>query len=57
MSAMKGIKEVYFGGNMNAAPALAGQSVGLINGVKPAKQIIDKTIAEFNSVCEPMAHQ
>ena len=44
---MKGIQNVYFGGDMEAAPALAGQSVGLIESVKTAQQIIDDTIAEF----------
>jgi len=57
MSALKGIKDLYFGGDMNAAPALAGQSVGLIDTVKTAKQIIDETIAEFNAVCTRMATQ
>jgi enoyl-[acyl-carrier protein] reductase II len=32
---------------MEAAPALAGQTVGLIDEVKPAAQIIDETVAEF----------
>jgi enoyl-[acyl-carrier protein] reductase II len=44
---MKGIQNVYFGGDMEAAPALAGQSVGLIDAVKSAQQIIDDTVAEF----------
>ena len=44
---MKGIQNVYFGGDMEAAPALAGQSVGLIESVKTAQQIVDDTIAEF----------
>lgn len=44
---MKGIQNVYFGGDMEAAPALAGQSVGLIDSVKTAQQIIDDTVAEF----------
>ncbi len=57
MSALKGIKNLYFGGDMNAAPALAGQSVGLIDTVKTAKQIIDETITEFNTVCARMATQ
>lgn len=57
MSALKGIKDLYFGGDMNAAPALAGQSVGLIDDVKTAKQIIDETIQQFNSICAHMAKQ
>ena len=31
-------------GDMEAAPALAGQSVGLIDGVKTAQEIIDETL-------------
>ena len=44
---MKGIRQVYFEGDMEAAPALAGQTAGLIDSVKSAKQIIDDTVAEF----------
>ena len=51
MSAMMNIKELYFGGDMEAAPALSGQSTGLINEIKPVKQIIDEIIDEFNSTC------
>jgi len=55
MSAMMNIKDLYFGGDMNAAPALAGQSVGLIDTVKPVADIISETIAEFNAVSARMA--
>ena len=51
MSAMMNIKELYFGGDMEAAPALSGQSSGLINEIKSVKQIIDEIIDEFNSTC------
>ena len=46
----KGIQQVYFGGDMNAAPALAGQSAGLVHGIKTARQIIDETVAEFHAI-------
>lgn len=46
----KGIRGVYFGGDMNAAPALAGQSAGLIHGVASAQQIIEQTVAEFHAI-------
>jgi enoyl-[acyl-carrier protein] reductase II len=36
---------------MNAAPALSGQSVGLISEIKPVKEIIEDTINEYNLVC------
>jgi enoyl-[acyl-carrier protein] reductase II len=48
--ALQGILGVYFGGDMEAAPALAGQSAGLINSVKSAQQIIDDTVAEFFAI-------
>ena len=51
----KGIQGVYFGGDMNAAPALAGQSVGLIHTVKTVQQIIDDTVAEFFAISQRMA--
>ena len=51
MSTMMNIKDLYFGGDMEAAPALSGQSSGLINEIKPVKQIIDEIIDEFNSTC------
>ena len=51
MTALLNIKELYFGGNMEAAPALSGQSVGLINEIKPVSQIIKEIISEFNDKC------
>ena len=51
---MKGILNVYFQGDMEAAPALAGQSVGLIDSVKTAQQIIDETVSEFFKISARM---
>jgi enoyl-[acyl-carrier protein] reductase II len=56
MSALRGIKDLYFGGDMNAAPALAGQSIGLITEVLSVEQIIKQTMQEFNSVCESLSN-
>jgi enoyl-[acyl-carrier protein] reductase II len=50
--ALRGILGVYFGGDMEAAPALAGQTVGLIDEVKPAAQIIDETVAQFFDITQ-----
>jgi enoyl-[acyl-carrier protein] reductase II len=47
---LKNILDVYFGGDMEAAPALAGQTVGLIDEVKPVQRIIDETIAQFHDI-------
>ncbi len=50
--AFKGIQQVYFGGDMEAAPALAGQSAGLIHEVKTVQQIIDDTVAQFTAITQ-----
>ncbi len=49
-----GIQRVYFDGDMEAAPALAGQTAGLIDAVKTAQQIIDDTVAEFFAISARM---
>ena len=56
MSAMFGIKKLYFEGDMNAAPALAGQSMGLIDEIKGVEEIINETILQFNEVCKKMGN-
>jgi enoyl-[acyl-carrier protein] reductase II len=48
--ALRGIRSLYFDGDMEAAPALAGQTAGLITSVKTARQIIDETVAEFFAI-------
>ena len=55
MSQMSVIQKLYFGGDMNAAPALSGQSVGLIDNVKSVSDIIEETIGEFNETCKNMS--
>ena len=57
MSAMMNIQDLYFGGNMNAAPALSVQAVGLISSMKPVSEIISETIKEFNEICSSMSQQ
>jgi enoyl-[acyl-carrier protein] reductase II len=53
--AFSGIQRVYFDGDMEAAPALAGQSAGLVHAVLPVQQIIDDTMAGFAAICAQMA--
>ncbi len=57
MTDMMKIQDLYFGGDMNAAPALTGQSAGLIDQIKPVSQIIEETILEFNQTCKKMSSQ
>lgn len=45
-----GLQQVYFGGDMEAAPALAGQTAGLIDAVLTAEQIIRQTVDEFHAI-------
>ena len=56
MTALMNIQDLYFEGNMEAAPALSGQSSGLINEIKPVKQIINETINEFNEICKHLGN-
>lgn len=41
------ILDLYFGGDMEAAVGLAGQTAGLIDAVRPVRDIIESTVAEF----------
>ena len=50
--AFQGIQRVYFDGDMEAAPALAGQSAALIDRVKTAAEIVQDTVNEFFSVTQ-----
>ena len=56
MNDMSNIQDLYFGGDMNAAPALSGQSVGLIDEVKSVKDIMDQTVLEFNETCNNLSN-
>ncbi|MGE0152176.1 MAG: NAD(P)H-dependent flavin oxidoreductase [Reyranellaceae bacterium] len=49
------ILDLYFGGDMEASIGLAGQTAGLIEEIKPVRQIIDETVAQFRAICGRMA--
>jgi enoyl-[acyl-carrier protein] reductase II len=44
------VRDVYFGGDMEASLALAGQTVGLIHEVLPVAEIIRRTVAGFHAI-------
>ena len=44
------VKDVYFGGDMEASLALAGQTVGLIHEVLPVAEIIARTVEGFHRI-------
>lgn len=48
------ILDLYFGGDMEAAVGLAGETAGLITSIKTAKDIIDETVAEFFAITSRM---
>jgi enoyl-[acyl-carrier protein] reductase II len=50
-------KDLYFGGDMEASIALSGQVAGRIDSVKPVKQIIDETVAEFRETVSRLGRQ
>jgi enoyl-[acyl-carrier protein] reductase II len=49
--------ELYFGGDMEASIALSGQVAGRIDAVKPVKQVLEETMAEFDAVIAGLATQ
>ena len=49
MDQLGGILDLYFGGDMEAAIAMAGQVMGRIDAVKPVREIIEETMGEFHA--------
>jgi enoyl-[acyl-carrier protein] reductase II len=47
--------DLYFGGDMEASIALSGQVAGRIDAVKPVKQILEETMAEFEETVSALA--
>ena len=44
------VRDVYFGGDMEASLALAGQIVGLIHEILPVADIIGRTVDGFHAI-------
>jgi len=44
------VKDVYFGGDMEASLALASQTVGLIHEVLPVAEITGRTVEGFHEI-------
>jgi len=57
MSEFKQLRELYFGGDMEASIALSGQVAGRIDEVKPVAQIVAETVAEFEEVMHQMSRR
>ena len=52
-----GVKQVYFGGELEAGVALTGQVAGRIEAVKSVADIIAETVREYAAVVESLAKQ
>ena len=48
-------RDLYFGGDMNASLALAGQVIGRIDSVRPVAEIVREIAAEFEAVLDGLA--
>ncbi len=47
MAEFRTVRDLYFGGDMEASIALTGQVAGRIDEVRPVKDIIDEVKTEF----------
>jgi enoyl-[acyl-carrier protein] reductase II len=47
-----GVREVYFGGNLEAGVALSGEVAGRIERVEPVAEIVARTVREFFATVE-----
>jgi enoyl-[acyl-carrier protein] reductase II len=50
-------RDLYFGGNMEAAIPLTGQVAGRIDAVRPVAEIIAEIAEEFRNVVRNLARQ
>jgi enoyl-[acyl-carrier protein] reductase II len=52
--ALRRVRDLYFHGEMEASPALAGQTSALIHAVKPVADVIAETVAGFHAIAGRM---
>jgi enoyl-[acyl-carrier protein] reductase II len=52
-----GVREVYFGGNLDAGVALAGQVAGRIDEILPVGEVIARTVREFAAAVRNLAER
>jgi enoyl-[acyl-carrier protein] reductase II len=57
MNEFRNALALYFGGDMEASIALSGQVAGRIDAIKPVKQVIAETVAEFESTIAEMSRR
>ncbi len=52
-----GVRDVYFGGRLEAGVALSGQVAGRIEAVRPVAEIVADTVQEFFATVQDLAKQ
>ncbi len=52
-----GVREVYFGGELEAGVALSGQVAGRIESIRPVADIVADTVREFFATVQDLAKQ
>ncbi|MEE9606134.1 MAG: nitronate monooxygenase [Myxococcota bacterium] len=50
-----GVRQVYFGGELEAGVALSGQVAGRIDAMLPVAEIVEQTVREFSETVEGLA--
>jgi enoyl-[acyl-carrier protein] reductase II len=55
MASLDGLLSLYFAGDLDAAFAFGGQVAGRIDAVRPVKEIVEQTIAEFHDTVRALA--
>lgn len=57
MTAMAGMADLYFGGDMNAALALCGEVAGRIDSIRPVSEILSETAEDCLRILDELATQ
>jgi enoyl-[acyl-carrier protein] reductase II len=55
MAEFGAVRDLYFGGDLEASIALGGQVMGRIDEVRPVAEILESTMAEFFATVERLA--
>jgi enoyl-[acyl-carrier protein] reductase II len=57
MEQLANLKDLYFGGDMEAAIALSGQVAGRIDAIKSAQQVVEETMTDFHDIMRRLSAQ
>lgn len=57
MAEFMSVRDLYFGGDMEASIALGGQVMGRIESIEPVATILERTMREFEAVIESLTRR